>query len=654
MHSRSRRIIGLVEINSKNEQQQNFESESVILNPESPLPASCTFNESDWNNLKELVDEELSSDRNLVQEELHSFNIPSVRPCNSLIIEESPEQSSSVIMDSRETTPVPSPKLNFGSPIPSTSPPRNEVQEPVPSEQLGENYVEPTPSVDSYITVSECNSPCSSIGNKRKRTFKTNPGKKRSSCPEKWIDNKRKHLLNSGQQYVSRNGNIKNKKELRPVCSSSCKMKCSEKFDTDIRKNIFNKFWELADHTRQWEFINNFTEKNNKKRITTEGPSRRQFTTKYFLPIPADNTLITRQQVCLKTFLNTFCITDQFVRTAHSKLSQEGITLTDNRGKHSNHPNVVDTAMVKSVCDHVASFQPVESHYTRKDTTKLYLDNNLNMNRMFSLYKEWDQFSTYSNPAQTLRQYRDIINANMNVGFFIPKKDICDKCHSYSNNTSPTEEQIQAHNKHLENKTIAREIKNNDKEQAIKSPDTVCATFDFQKILNCPHGDVGLFYYKRKLSIFNFTVFDLGLKEGTCYMWTECTGKRGANEVSSCLMHFVNIKVAGGAKKFLFWSDNCAGQNRNRVVYSFYMYISKCYGIDITHRFMEQGHTQNEGDSVHALIERESKRKLIYTPDQWYALVRWAKAEGRPYNVVEVTKKSGETKDSRGPCDVLA
>ena len=67
----------------------------------------------------------------------------------------------------------------------------------------------------------------------------------------------------------------------------------------------------------------------------------------------------------------------------------------------------------------------------------------------------------------------------------------------------------------------------------------VCATFDFQKMFNCPHGDVGLFYYKRNLSVYNFTAFEVGKKERTCFMWSECTGKRGANEVSSCLLQFV-------------------------------------------------------------------------------------------------------------------
>ena len=47
-------------------------------------------------------------------------------------------------------------------------------------------------------------------------------------------------------------------------------------------------------------------------------------------------------------------------------------------------------------------------------------------------------------------------------------------------------------------------------------------------------------------------------------MWTESTAKRRANEVSGCFKHFIINKIDEGAKSFLFWSDNCAGQKRNK------------------------------------------------------------------------------------------
>ncbi|CAH1635343.1 unnamed protein product [Spodoptera littoralis] len=394
------------------------------------------------------------------------------------------------------------------------------------------------------------------------------------------------------------------------------------------------------DHSKQWEYINKFTKKIEKKRQTKEGPSRRKFTTNYYLPVPnTDSNSFEPIKVCLKMFCATLAITDQFIRTAHEKLDISGVTGTDNRGKHLNHPKKIDTEMIRSVCDHVKSFQPVESHYTRKSSSKLYLDNNLSFAKMFALYKEWNQLHNYNNTAQTERQYRTIVNDNMNVAFYMPKKDLCDKCHAFDNIENPTEEEKESHAKHLSNKQTARKYKAEDKELATQNPSQiVCATYDFQKVLNCPSGEVSLFYYKRKLSLMHLTVFDAGKKEASCYMWPENIAKRGANKVASCLLDFIRLKVTDGAQDFRFWSDNCAGQNRNRVVYSLYMYASRKFNIDITHRFLESGHTQQEADSVHALVERSSKGKIIYTPDQWYALVRWAKTNSSPYKVTEVTK----------------
>lgn len=216
---------------------------------------------------------------------------------------------------------------------------------------------------------------------------------------------------------------------------------------------------------------------------------------------------------------------------------------------------------------------------------------------------------------------------------------MCEVCHIFENNQFPTEEEKQRFLEHQAQKKKARSIKQADKTEACENPEIVVATFDFQKVLQTPHGEVSIFYYKRKLNTFNFTLFELGNKTATCYMWHECIAKRGANEVSSCLYDFIKVNAEKGVHEFRFWSDNCAGQNRNRIVFALYLLASKEFGVTITHRFMEKGHTQNEGDSVHALVERESERRMIYVPDEWFCLVRWAKSEGIPYNVREMTSR---------------
>lgn len=321
----------------------------IFLILESPLPKEFTLNDSDWKALEGMIDDELSSDINLKPEDLYC-NVDNLLEAPKKIIpisNDDDNDDTSIVLDSSETTPIPSPCVDFESPnhesLPtSTSDPKVPVLD---EEDLNTNIVSPSmaiPSVASLITVSECDSPLMTASEfespsapktrKRKSTFKVNPGKRRKRCKENWIDVKRKAAVNTGQEYVSRNGKIRHKRVMGPICKSTCKLKCFEFFNESARKNIHSSFWQLADHTKQWEFINKFTQKLNKRRSTTESVSRRQFTIQYFLPTPAEtqNQPFEPRRVCLKAFLNTLSITDQFVRTAHQKLNQVGITLSDN------------------------------------------------------------------------------------------------------------------------------------------------------------------------------------------------------------------------------------------------------------------------------------------------------------------------------------
>ncbi|CAH1972312.1 unnamed protein product [Acanthoscelides obtectus] len=122
-------------------------------------------------------------------------------------------------------------------------------------------------------------------------------------------------------------------------------------------------------------------------------------------------------------------------------------------------------------------------------------------------------------------------------------------------------------------------------------------------------------------------------------MWNEVVGNRGASEIGSCLLLYIISQVEQGIREFSFFSDNCSGQNRNRFLYSLYSYLSQKYQIKIKHTYLEKGHTQSEGDCVHSVIERAARNIPIYTPDQWYTVVRTAKRKD-PYKVVELAQEN--------------
>lgn len=73
------------------------------------------------------------------------------------------------------------------------------------------------------------------------------------------------------------------------------------------------------------------------------------------------------------------------------------------------------------------------------------------------------------------------------------------------------------------------------------------------------------------------------------------------------------------------------------------MYLYAVQHLDvqaITHKYLIRGHTQNEGDAVHSIIERSVNRAKksgpVYVPDQYVSLIRNAKKRGKPLQVREL------------------
>ncbi|CAH0403156.1 unnamed protein product [Chilo suppressalis] len=168
--------------------------------------------------------------------------------------------------------------------------------------------------------------------------------------------------------------------------------------------------------------------------------------------------------------------------------------------------------MIRSVSDLVKSFPLVESHYVRKTSKKLYLEGMTSASCMYNLYEELFDSEKYSNRANK-RQYRDIINADFNIGFHKPKKDLCNICHIYKNKKNLTEDEKSAFLKHQASKATARCLKQLDKDEATSNINILWATFDFEKVLITPHGDISVFYYKKKVMYTKFYGLSYGYQK---------------------------------------------------------------------------------------------------------------------------------------------
>lgn len=476
--------------------------------------------------------------------------------------------------------------------------------------------------------------------NKRRKRSATSrdesPAKKRSRNPSKTKAAQAKLAHNTGAPHTSLRGKQVNERVMGVGCDEKCRQKCQTRITIEARKEAFDKFWGTGEKVLQWCYINKCvsTVAIKRRRITVDDDDDEDFFRKlsYQYYLPSEGEMV---PVCMKMFLNTFNISKTVVKNALRKNSP------DKRGRHKLKRRRLPLELVVSVKDHIKSFPLVESHYCRKDSRKKYLDEKLNVARMHRMYCAVR--NDLPNTAN-LRQYRDIFNTCFNISFFKPKKDKCADCAEWDS-MSPHEKSIHSekHDQHIKMKEQVRSMRREDKmlsrreEPEEQGQRLRVVTFDLQKVLYVPKTEVGDFFYKRKLSNYNFSIFDCTVKQALNYFWDQTTGQRGSNEISSFVYSYMeNLVLNNGVKEFRFYSDSCAGQNKNQFLYSMYYFIAMKYGLKIIHRYLVKGHTQMECDSVHARIEKKIRNIDIYVPSQYMGYISTAKVKPPLYKTTAV------------------
>jgi len=162
---------------------------------------------------------------------------------------------------------------------------------------------------------------------------------------------------------------------------------------------------------------------------------------------------------------------------------------------------------------------------------------------------------------------------------------------------------------------------------------------------------VSQLYYKGTLNCFNLSVYSLGDKRATCFMWNETEGKRGASEIATCLRMYLS-SLPSIIKQMTLFSDECAGYNRNQYVACALLHaVAHSKHIDvIEQKFLETGHTEMEVDKIHSAVEIAQKRTHIYIPSQWNMIV-WVARRKNPCTVVPLKYEDFiDTKQLKDQC----
>ena len=353
-------------------------------------------------------------------------------------------------------------------------------------------------------------------------------------------------------------------------------------------------------------------------------------------------------RVCKKMFLATLQVSNGSLDRALKK-GQEGSFEDGRKGKiPHNKKTEEDMAFVKQ---HINSFPKYQSHYARADNQNAqYLPPYLNKSIMYRLYSEECKSKEYRPVCFSI--YKKVVH-ELNLKFKMPKKDTCNKCDHFKariddlekekNTTIELETVKQERDAHQVSAELARAKLREDAERSKgENTDLSMITFDLESTLPTPKMPTNMLYYKRQLWTYNLGIHDCSNNKGHMYVWHEAHGSRGAQEVGSCLQkHIANHPTEH--KKLITWSDGCGGQNRNIKVALTLMKIvqNDTNSFDeITHKFLESGHSFLPNDSDFSDIEKQSKKHpCVYSPDEWCDVIEASRQGRKKFEVVKMTSQ---------------
>lgn len=404
----------------------------------------------------------------------------------------------------------------------------------------------------------------------------------------------------------------------RCCCQSKAKKLRCESLTEANRQRVFQKFWSDMNWDQRKVFVCNSVKSAVPKRPKKKDDvSRRSQTYHYEL---------TGLPICKKMYLSTLALGEWSVRNWVSG-SENGMTeSSENRVSKRKKRLDIHLESTQFLRQFLDNLNKLPSHYCRKDTGKLYLE------QIFQSYAQLHRVYVGMCHEENKTPLSVVTLTNtanhMNIALFHPRKDQCDTCFKYKNKNISHEE----YNSHIERKNLARSEKVVDKQNAIEGKCHVL-TMDVQAVKLAPRLEASTLYYKTKLCCHNFTIFNLKNHHVTCYWFNETDADGQAATYASFLVHYLEehfLTTKDDQLPIIIYSDGCTAQNRNSILSNALLYLSEKYHRVIIQKFLEKGHTQMECDSVHSAIETALKHKEIYLPSDYLKTTREARIKN-PY-----------------------
>lgn len=428
------------------------------------------------------------------------------------------------------------------------------------------------------------------------------------------------------------------------------KLKCFEKVSENARKLILRDFNKMQTYDEQNSYLTGLIsvipiQRRRNRKPENEVTHFNQSSYKYRVRVAGDCDI----QVCYKAFLSIHGITGRRVQTIQNSLKLIGQPPKDGRGKHKNRKHAIKKETIELVMQHISSFKGRSSHYSLNKTKKTYLPEDLNISKMYKMFKE-----KHGDTKISYDSYRSIFNEKFNISFGYPRSDTCSFCdeinvklqniHSKLSKAIDVEKEgiLQQLKKleidksiHLRKANTFYSRKTEAKKRSRKEENIEAICIDYSKNLSVPNISTNDVYYSRQLSVYTFIIHVLSKNDAFFYTYPETVGKKGSTDVCSLLHHMIYNNLMDNTRELQIFCDSCAGQNKNWTMFRYLHHvILHQKRLDFIHvTFPVRGHSYMECDKDFALVNQKFRAE---TPDDWVTAFKSARSKPSPFNTEKV------------------
>lgn len=291
--------------------------------------------------------------------------------------------------------------------------------------------------------------------------------------------------------------------------------------------------------------------------------------------------------------------------------------------------NIYQVARKIRLLLHLRGIDTMESHYCRRYSKKKYIAATFRSKaELYDEYKKYCLENGYGQPVSYFLFSEEFDKENL--ALFKPRKDQCDTCVGFK--AMQVTEAV--YNLHVERQKRAKAEKDFDKKAALEYGRHVF-TEDTQAVKLSPDLEATAIYYKTRLQVHNFTIYNLLNHQCTNYWWNETQGDLSASSFISCLIAHLRKHCLADTLPITLFSDGCGYQNRNQFLSNALSNFAVKHNKIIEQKWLEKGHTQMECDSAHAKIENNLKKRSIFVPYDYVSVTKSARKTVKINNIRE-------------------